>query len=653
MRYVELTLENFRLFRGEQSLRFPPGTGVLIVYGLNGKGKTTLLNAIRWAWTGTARHRGNRAIPNERLINREAQEQSDGGSVTCRVRLQFETDGANWDLTRILRSEHGFITSDLTLLKDGVALTASDATRQLEEFMPPAIEQFFLFDGELLDQYEKLVDDDAAAGSQLRDAIERILGVPVVINSERDMRAMAEEAGKEIAEAAKHGARTRELGVALGQAQVRMTKHRENRDAEDARITELEGQRRDIEEQLAEHENKLDLLARRNVKRNDLAALKKFREDALADFSAAFATSWRGVLVEPVTAAVAKLEAELEGDRELLTDSTVAVALGTAFRANGERVCPACDSDLDDVHRAHLHQFIGADSEHELEQLGEKVQNAAERIKILRRMIDQEARAGLKASEEAYRRCDVEVGDAEDELSQLDEQLKDTPTDELGDLVTRRAQVDMLLQKAQDTYRDEEQKYLDLTARVDRLRKQIQATGGGDADPGTTAREALTRDMAILFERAIVAYRDKLKENVQEKASQLFRSMRTETDFLKLVINDQYGLRILDTHGRAVEDRSAGYEHLVALSLVGALQECSPISGPIVMDSPFGRLDPRHVRGVVGQLNVLSDQVVLLVHEGEIDRASAHEQLRSRLLVEYELQRVSAYNTRIEELTTS
>ncbi len=50
---------------------------------------------------------------------------------------------------------------------------------------------------------------------------------------------------------------------------------------------------------------------------------------------------------------------------------------------------------------------------------------------------------------------------------------------------------------------------------------------------------------------------------------------------------------------------------------------------------------------------MLSDQVFLLVHEGEIDRSDARRQLRSRLLVEYELERVSAYETQINELTSS
>jgi hypothetical protein len=39
---------------------------------------------------------------------------------------------------------------------------------------------------------------------------------------------------------------------------------------------------------------------------------------------------------------------------------------------------------------------------------------------------------------------------------------------------------------------------------------------------------------------------------------------------------------------------SAGSEQIVALSLIGALNRCATREGPVVMDTPFGRLDRRH-----------------------------------------------------------
>jgi DNA sulfur modification protein DndD len=487
----------------------------------------------------------------------------------------------------------------------------------------------------------------------LRDSIERILGVPVVVNAERDVRVLAETAARAIAEAAKRSTRTRELGQALEQTQTRAAAHRSNRDTEDARITQLEAELREIEELQASQQNKIELLARRDEKRSLVARLNQELDEARTLFGQAFATSWRGVLVEPVTAAVEALEVTLAADRELLANATVAAVLSVAYRDNGKQACPACDSALDEQHRAHLMKIIDLDAGEEIEAIRDRVQTTAERIRTLRKIIDEHARVEVLSHEDAYRRAQIQLEDAAEELAALEEQLKDVGEgDELTGLAARRDQITLALAKSRETRDAEERNRAEAADRIERLRKQIQSTGGGDADEATVTREQLTRDLSTLFERAVVEYRDRLRESVQESASNVFRSMRSESDFRKLVINDRYGLRILDPKGRIVEDRSAGYEHLVALSLLGALQECSPISGPIVMDSPFGRLDPDHVRRVVGQLNVLADQVFLLVHEGEIDRSAAQEQLRSRLLAAYELRRLSAYNTRIEELTS-
>jgi len=464
------------------------------------------------------------------------------------------------------------------------------------------------------------------------------------------MRALADEAGKAIAAAAKRESTTRELGAALEQAQTMRTAHRENRDAESERISALQAELRDVEQQLAEQGNKMDLLGRRNQMRDQLTGLRADLAEAKSAFSAGLATSWRAVLVEPLTQAVAALDAQLERDRERLSAATMSAELGSIYRAQAEKSCPACASELDDYHRAHLERLLAPADGLPLADLDALVQDASARAKTLRRVVDEEARTELKNLEQLYRRLDVNVGDVEGDLAQLAEALQETTEAELMVLAKRQRDLGVQLEKAREVWEEQSGLYDEVSAKLEILRRQLDAAGAGAADPATVEREHLTSSLAAMFEEAVGAYSDKLKEDVQETASKLFRNMRAEPDFAKLTINNQYGLRILDSGGNLVEDRSAGYEHLVALSLIGALQECSPITGPVIMDSPFGRLDPAHVQAVVGQLNVLGDQVFLLVHEGEIDRDAARKQLRGRLLAEYELQRVSAYNTTIREL---
>ncbi|RYG16409.1 hypothetical protein EON82_25045 [bacterium] len=138
---------------------------------------------------------------------------------------------------------------------------------------------------------------------------------------------------------------------------------------------------------------------------------------------------------------------------------------------------------------------------------------------------------------------------------------------------------------------------------------------------------------------------------MEATASEFFLSMTTEKqDFAGLSINEGYGLTIRHKDGRAEEARSAGAEHIVALALMGALQKNAPLRGPIVMDSPFGRLDEKHTANVVETLPKMAEQVVLLVYEAEVGRARVRELLGTRLVREYELDRVSARRTNIREV---
>lgn len=124
-------------------------------------------------------------------------------------------------------------------------------------------------------------------------------------------------------------------------------------------------------------------------------------------------------------------------------------------------------------------------------------------------------------------------------------------------------------------------------------------------------------------------------------------NLAAEPDYKRLEITDGYGLQILGPDDEVITGRSAGYEHLVALSLIAALQDSAAIRGPVIMDSPFGRLDADHTAHVVAALPKMARQVVLLAFEGEFDRDEAVKALGPNLIGEYTLERVSVRHTEI------
>lgn len=156
--------------------------------------------------------------------------------------------------------------------------------------------------------------------------------------------------------------------------------------------------------------------------------------------------------------------------------------------------------------------------------------------------------------------------------------------------------------------------------------------------------EAINR----IFEEGIASYRDKLKDDVERDATELFVQISNDPDYTSLKINDNYGLYMVHSSGEIVPLRSAGFEHVVALSLIGALHKNAPLRGPIIMDSPFGRLDPTHKSNITKVLPKMSEQIVLLAYTHEIDEQTARDTLGPELKREYRLQRYTSFNTQIE-----
>lgn len=162
------------------------------------------------------------------------------------------------------------------------------------------------------------------------------------------------------------------------------------------------------------------------------------------------------------------------------------------------------------------------------------------------------------------------------------------------------------------------------------------------------ARKELCEKLKDLFSEAVDAYRERLRGKVEKDATSLFTQLTSEQEYKGLSINESYGLTIVHQDGSAIPVRSAGAEHIVALSLMGALQRNAPLRGPIVMDSPFGRLDETHTTKVVQSLPNMASQVMLLVYESELDPKDVRNQLKSKLKKEYRIVRRSARHSVVE-----
>ena len=104
LRIDRVELEDFGPFKGRQAINLPEAPGVAVVYGENMRGKTVLLNAIRFALFGKVLGRARREGSLHTIGN---WEQAAAGQYGFEVALQFQNDGSQYRLTRSCRPALG------------------------------------------------------------------------------------------------------------------------------------------------------------------------------------------------------------------------------------------------------------------------------------------------------------------------------------------------------------------------------------------------------------------------------------------------------------------------------------------------------------------------------------------------------------------
>jgi DNA sulfur modification protein DndD len=635
-----MEVEDFGPYRGRQRFDFAAQSGVELVWGENGRGKTSFLNALRWALFGQVLGRASATVDPAQVGNRE-----DADSSVVRpfkVVLAFTHDEHSYRLTRAYRPDDaGAFRSTVSLVKDGDVLGPDERDRELSLLLPEQIARFFLFDAELLQDYEQLLTAGSEAGQRLKEAIERILGLPVLTQARDDVALQLKDARTAQAKAAQKDKTTRDLGNALQLANDEADNARKNVTELAELVVEQQNAVNELEKRLATNSRYRSLIATRDAKRREVERLQARAAERADDLAAAAGDTWRAVLAPVVEAELTRIQ---DQDDALTGRLTAALAARQVHTAVATGTCPTCQQNVTPEAARELHDHPGED----VDAVQAELTGLRTRRDALRRMrADTDRIVRLEQEEQQAR---VDLADAEGQLDSLNAELADAPVgtaETIAAVVNEHAQTSVALANTRGRLADSRDDLARKEQAVAALSEKLRRQGAAGSDQ-EDRKVALLDQMHRLLATAVTEFRDRLRDRVEEQASEVFRALSAERDYDRLRINDSYGLTILHTDGSEVLNRSSGYEHVVALSLIAALQRCSPMSGPIITDSPFGRLDKTHKEHVLRALPQITDQVLLLVHDDELDRNVALTVLDTDLVAEHHLRRVTARHTEME-----
>lgn len=645
LRIKSLQLKDFGAFKGEQAFTLPDEEGVTVFYGENMRGKTTLLNAFRFALFGKIIGRGRRPVSFHDMINWEARAD---GARSFEVRLNLTHAGADYRLTRTCRpksgtsdpTSHADYVADYYLERGGHILPAQQAALELERILPEQIARFFLFDGELLQEYEDLLHGDTDMGPKISQAIERILGLPTLTKSRDSLKFALDKAEERVALAAQGDQKTREFGNQLQD----LVEQREVLTADlfrhEKEIEELRTRKVAIEDDMRRRERMASLLDKRDRLTEEVGALGEVIAAKKAALTAAMAPAWSALLRPRLVAAAAThraLEAQLQAS---VTRAQVLHSL-----ADGHD--PSCPTCLQIVSAEAQEKIRGLLPNHD----GSTDADDQRTLAAVRRRLDALETQLSQSNPETLRLMWADLEERQRdaygkaaEIEEIEKQLTGDAEDELKGLRREYDSVVRQIASLEDGIGKTTKKLTDNATYRDNIQKRLDKLAGGQMNAERQRRDLAGR-LHDLFRESVDVYRDQLRHRVEADASRYFTKLTTEEDYAGLRINDNYGLTIVHRDGGDIPVRSAGAEHVVALSLVAALQNNAQLRGPIVIDSPFGRLDGGHRSRIVEVLPDMADQVVLLVYEEELPPARAREALKGRLRAEWALVRRSARHT--------
>ena len=659
LRFTKLEIQNFGPYQERQTIDFPADDGVVIVWGDNGYGKTTILKALRYALWGKIVDEHNVEEPLFTYVNDEAVERGEDMEIV----LHMTYEGEDYALTRCLtRRENTSGESDadyifeVFLQKGNDIVSPEERDHFLRTAIPEAISRFYLFDGELLQQYENLLKSEND-NSVIKDSIEDILGLPILEISKDNLGLVRKDYLDTFTKASTADERTKQAGIKLKALEEKEEEIKKS-------IAELDNDLKTAAKDLSDVDSKLDdtetyrnytqeIKSLEAVIKSEKERLATLKEQVKDELDLLWESHMRAIVAKEISAKTAQkssLSKSLSKQRE--NKAIYDILSRIVSKHSSDCNCPVCNSEIDESSRAFIKEQMGAYASGIDPKVQQEVDKIDTEIHVLSSFDYKDNTSlikhflkGIEDSSTLIRLKELEKQRKEAERRRIGE---DSDEKAIEKLMPEHDRLTALISTYKKGIEDGNNDITSNKLAMEKLRAQIKKNQT-NTEIGVAQHELeICQQINDLFDEAIEKFKLNLKDNVQRDATKYFLTVSHNPDYKELAINEQYGLEILTSKGEKVPHRSSGYVQVVAISLIAALHKNAPISGPIIMDSTFQRIDPRHKDNVLASLPSLSSQVIVLAYPDEINDTKARNVLKGKLRKEVNIEQLSSFHSIIK-----
>lgn len=617
-----LILENVGVYAGRQEANLAPRQGkpVILFGGLNGGGKTTILEGLQLCFYGPKARLASRGTTPYKDYLREAihrgADLGEGAAITVRFRRIVEGEIRLYEVKRSWRVGAKGLEEFLEVWCNGEpdqSLT-DNWTDYIEGYLPSGIAHLFFFDGE---QIKELAEGEHAA-EILGTAIQTLLGLDIVDRLEGDLKVLERRKRAEVMddETAQKLARLQDELRLADEEHGKALKEQGHLQMESASLAKVV---RDAEESFRREggeafERRHAIEAEQNrLEREHAAVAARLRELAAGPAPLLLLDSALADLEKTVRDEAKIKQARLMVDTLAARDQALLAALNMDELPRGPRRKVADWLEADRREQEALAQKkpkLNADPQ------------LAPEIAHLRGKVLPDLQAEIEAEV-------AKLGRLDDALGKVQAQLARVPA---ADAVAR-------LQQRLETARSAHQAKLAEHAAAglraeackrhkENLERQIEQIGLVNVDERFAHEdrqrilkhsEKVRATLASFRTAVIRKHAARLEGLILESFQQLLRKNRLVTGLSIDPVSFAVTLTGNDGQPLPFNRLSAGERQLLATSLLWGLARASGRPIPTVIDTPLGRLDSSHRHHLVERyFPVASHQVILLSTDEEI-----------------------------------
>lgn len=627
MKFNKLTIENYKSFQYPTAIDFPQsseGKSIFLVGGMNGAGKTSIMEAINICLYGAKTDFLYKYINRKELAK---------GNAFVSFELELETDehetiliNRSWSAGATDNPKHKDLTEKLVVVKNGKRVSVQNKEMwqdYINATIPQGITQFFFFDGEKIQ--EIAADDHSEV--RLKSSLEAALGIQYISRLSSDVLYLKQEERKGFVEITDEDITFKESE--LKKEQRKLTNKTQERDE---LSEELERFKTDKEEAQARFKaifnldpESSEVIKQKEKKRIQLSNKSNQLDNQIKNLTEQH-LPWAlaGKLFDDVKQQI-NIESQSKKQNAI---SENAVVLAQKIVENFDTPEPITAVPLTTSQKEKLHQRV----------LGLLQENRSEDevIKILN-LSDRDTAKVLNKIEEIEQSDVLLLEDLIKEKSELDFEIRSIQAS-LETSGTTDSEKE-LFEELQSTIEGSNTQIGRLSVRLSNCNeevvqienkiKEIELEIGKLYDKHNFSKEKVDFiEECDAIANLMTTYMVKLRKNkvhlLQEKTFEMYKMLSSKSGLIKdlEIDNKTYEITIRDKSGHTMRKSglSAGEKEVFALSLLWGLAQTSQLNLPIIIDTPLSRLDSIHRDNIVNHyFPNASNQVIILSTDTEVD----------------------------------